>query len=122
LLIRFYLLKLVFALGTAREWKREHASFHYPAFYNFIVDYLEDPKDEMSRRDVNELIKWWNRYGSFSLSVENDGLISLFLSSEVFPPALLNGAGTASHDATESSLKMLEEARARRALRTGLHG
>jgi hypothetical protein len=62
------LLKLVFALGSAREWKREHAGFHYPRFYNFIVDYLENPKDETSQRDVNELLKWWNRYDSFPLS------------------------------------------------------
>jgi hypothetical protein len=54
--------KLVFALGTAQEWKCEHAGFHYPAFYNFVVNYLEVPKDEMSQRDVNELLKWWNRY------------------------------------------------------------
>jgi len=89
--------QLVFSLGSAREWKREHAGFHYPAFYNFIVDYLEVPRDETSQRDVNELLKWWNR--------------------EVFPPAL-SSTGAASHDATESSLKMLEEARARRALRS----
>jgi len=116
LLIHFYLLKLVFALGTTQEWKREHAGFHYPAFYNFIVNYLKDPKDEMSWRDVNELIKWWDWYGSFSLSLEDDGLISPFLSSKVFPPVLLNGTGTALNDATESSLKMLEEAHMRCAL------
>ena len=53
--------KLVFALGSAREWKRKHASFHYPAFYNFLVDYLKDPQDEVSQRVVNELLKWWNQ-------------------------------------------------------------
>ena len=31
-------------------------------FYNFIIDYLEVPKDEMLQRDVNKLIKWWNQY------------------------------------------------------------
>lgn len=110
-------LKLVFSLGSAREWKREHAGFHYPSFYNFIVDYLEDPRDETSQRDVNELLKWWNRYDSFTLSLERDVLTSPFLSSEVFPPVLSNGTGAASNDATESSLQMLEDARAKRAFR-----
>ena len=72
------LLKLVFALGSAREWKCEHTSFHYPLFYNFIVDYLENPKDETSQRDVNELLKWWNWYDSFTLSLERDVLTSPF--------------------------------------------
>jgi hypothetical protein len=114
------LLKLVFALGSAREWKREHAGFHYPSFYNFIVDYLENPQDEASQRDINELLKWWNQYDLFILSVERDVLTYPFLSSEVFPPAISNSAGAASQDATDSTLKMLEEARARRALRTAL--
>ncbi len=58
----WFFFKLVFTLGTAREWKHEHAGFHYPVFYNFIIDYLEVPKDEMLQRDVNKLIKWWNQY------------------------------------------------------------
>lgn len=78
LLIRFYLLKLVFALGTAREWRREHAGFHYPSFYNFIVDYLETPPDEMSQKGVKELLKWWSRYRSSCLSQEYDVLIAPF--------------------------------------------
>jgi len=72
------LLKLVFALGSAWEWKRKHASFHYPSFYNFIVDYLENPQDETSQRDINELLKWWNRYDLFTLSLERDVLTSPF--------------------------------------------
>jgi len=72
------LLKLVFALGSAREWKCEHTSFHYPLFYNFIVDYLENPQDETSQRDINELLKWWNQYYLFTLSLERDVLTSPF--------------------------------------------
>jgi len=75
----FLPLKLVFVLGSAQEWKREHAGFHYPLFYNFIVDYLENPQDEMSQRDVNELLRWWNWYRSSCLSPEYDILISPFL-------------------------------------------
>src|SRR6266851_1713400 len=115
------LLKLVFALGSAWEWKRKHASFHYPSFYNFIVDYLENPQDETSQRDINELLKWWNQYDLFTLSLDRDVLTSPFLSSEVFPPALSNGTGAASQDAAELSLKMLEEACARHVLRSTLH-
>jgi len=44
----WFFFKLVFTLGTAWEWKHKHAGFHYPVFYNFVVDYLEVPKDEMS--------------------------------------------------------------------------
>jgi hypothetical protein len=120
LLIGFCLPQLVFALGSAQEWKHKHASFHYPLLYNFIVDYLEDPRDETSQRDVNELLKWWNQYVSYTLSLECDVLISPFLSSEVFPSTLTNGSAAASHNATQSSLKMLEDARARRTLRSAL--
>jgi len=72
------LLKLVFALGSAQEWKHKHASFHYPSFYNFIVDYLKNPQDETSQRDVNELLKWWNWYDLFTLSLERGVLTSPF--------------------------------------------
>jgi len=72
------LLKLVFALGSAREWKCKHAGFHYPLFYNFIVDYLENPQDETSQRDINELLKWWNWYDLFTLSLEHNVLTSPF--------------------------------------------
>jgi len=76
------------------------------------------------RWDVTEGCQWAPQVVesvcSFSLSLEYDGLITPFLSSKVFPPAQTNGP--ASHDATQSSLKMLEEAHARRALRSAVHG
>jgi len=34
--------QLVFALNSSWDWRQEHAGFHYPSFYNFIVDLLED--------------------------------------------------------------------------------
>jgi hypothetical protein len=52
--------KLVFSLNSAREWKPEHAGFHYPSFYNFIVDFFEDTDDEDSKKAANELLQWWN--------------------------------------------------------------
>jgi len=36
--------------------------FHYPSFYNFIVDFFEDAVDGRSMIAVNELLLWWNRY------------------------------------------------------------
>jgi hypothetical protein len=38
--------QLIFSLSTAQEWKREHNSFHYLTFYNFIVDFFEDIEDD----------------------------------------------------------------------------
>ena len=110
-------LKLVFALGTAREWKCEHAGFCYPEFYHFIVDYLEDPKDDTSRKDINDLMKWWNWYCSFCLSLEYDVLISPFCSSEMFGTAHTNRSNAASNNPKQSTLKLLEETHARRARR-----
>jgi hypothetical protein len=66
--------------------------------------------------DVNELLKWWNQYVSYTLSLECDVLISPFLSSENFPSMLTNGSTAASHNATQSSLKMLKDACVRHAL------
>jgi hypothetical protein len=47
---------------------------HYPLFYNFIVDFFEDPDldDEdlefeecMENQHGIELLHWWNRYDQF---------------------------------------------------------
>ena len=57
---------------------------------------------------------------SFFLSFTGVRCPNISLSSEVFPPALTNGAGAALHDAMESSVKMLKKARVRRALRHAL--
>jgi len=59
--------KLVFSLNSAREWKQEHDGFHYPSFYNFIVDFFEDVDDETTNASVNELFEWWNWYVFFCL-------------------------------------------------------
>jgi hypothetical protein len=52
----------MFSLNSARDWKHEHAGWHYPSFYNFIVDFFEDAKDDYSINAVNEFIQWWNTY------------------------------------------------------------
>ena len=52
--------QLVFALSSAKEWKKTHSGFHFPAFYNFIVDAFEDPEDDEAKKSTKELLKWWN--------------------------------------------------------------
>jgi hypothetical protein len=54
--------QLIFSLSTAQEWKREHNGFHYPIFYNFIVDFFEDIEDDAGQKNADELLDWWNRY------------------------------------------------------------
>jgi hypothetical protein len=54
--------KLIFSLNSAKEWKKEHAGFHYPSFYNFVVDFFEDSSDSVSTSAVTELLQWWNWY------------------------------------------------------------
>jgi hypothetical protein len=49
-------------MNSARDWKQEHAGFHYPSFYNFIVDFFENAEDNNSTSVVNKLLQWWNRY------------------------------------------------------------
>ena len=60
----YFIPKLVFSLSSARDWKKQHAGFHFPTFYNFIVDMFEDPEDKIAKRSINELVQWWNRYVS----------------------------------------------------------
>ena len=54
-------------MNDAKDWKREHGGFHYPSFYNFIVDHFEDvePGDKDVAESLDELLHWWNRYDSF---------------------------------------------------------
>ena len=54
--------KLIFSLSTAQEWKREHNGFHYPTFYNFIVDVFEDVEDDTAQKNADGVLDWWNWY------------------------------------------------------------
>jgi len=88
--------QLVFALSSAPEWTKNHSGFHFPAFYNFIVDTFEDPEDNEAKKSTDELLKWWN------------GIM--------FPPATAGQGSTKdSQMAMEESRKFIQEARARRA-------
>jgi len=54
--------KLVFALCSARDWRKKHSGFHFPTLYNFIVDLFEDPEDDLAKTCADKLLTWWNRY------------------------------------------------------------
>jgi len=54
--------QLIFSLSMAQEWKHEHNGFHYPLFYDFIIDFFEDIEDNTAQKNVDELLDWWNRY------------------------------------------------------------
>ncbi|KAF9501633.1 hypothetical protein BDN71DRAFT_1500672 [Pleurotus eryngii] len=53
---------LHFSLSPAKFWDLEFNDFSYEAFYNNIVDYLEDPgDDDEAVAEVKAVIDWWNR-------------------------------------------------------------
>ena len=52
----------MFSLCSAWDWKKKHAGFHFPTFYNFIVDTFEDPEDDLAKTCADKLLQWWNRY------------------------------------------------------------
>ncbi|KAJ3560012.1 hypothetical protein NP233_g11106 [Leucocoprinus birnbaumii] len=52
---------LVFNLTDAVQWTECHNGFDFRAFYEFIVDYFEDPRDNSSRQRVKALLQFWNR-------------------------------------------------------------
>ena len=56
--------QLIFSLSTAQEWKCYHNGFHYPSFYNFLIDFFEDIdlEDVASQENIDELLDWWNQY------------------------------------------------------------
>ena len=56
--------QLIFSLSTAQEWKCEHNGFHYPIFYNFIIDFFKDVdlEDVATQENIDDLLDWWNWY------------------------------------------------------------
>ncbi|KAJ3560614.1 hypothetical protein NP233_g10720 [Leucocoprinus birnbaumii] len=52
---------LVFNLTDAVQWTECHNGFDFRAFYEFLVDYFEEPQDASSRRHVNALLQYWNK-------------------------------------------------------------
>jgi len=61
--------QLVFSLSTAQEWKCYHNGFHYPSFYNFLIDFFEDVnlEDVATQENIDELLDWWNQYIIFGI-------------------------------------------------------
>ena len=107
--------KLVFALSSARDWKKHHAGFHFTTFYNFIVDTFEDPEDEVARRSSVELLQWWNGY--VYVQLESDVLITSLHFRKIFPATTHRTTVAESCDVMVECRRQLREARARRALR-----
>ena len=79
-----FLPKLVLALSSAKGWKKKHVGFHFPTFYNFIVDIFKDPEDNIARTRIDELLQWWNGYVYIQYT-ESEVLIFSLLFSKVFP-------------------------------------
>ena len=54
-----FICKLVFSLNTESDWVHQHASFHYPSFYNFIVDLFDsdEAQDMSSKKSVDQVGK-----------------------------------------------------------------
>lgn len=52
---------LVFNLTDATQWSESYNSFSFVAFYNFLVDYFEEFRNDSSKKRVNTLLSWWNR-------------------------------------------------------------
>ena len=103
--------QLVFSLNSAPLWRPEHAGFHYPSFYYFIVNFFENDPDDKS---LGNLLQWWNTYVQSCLYLgwyPN----TCNLSSNIFPPAVSNTGGAASRNAMRSSQKRLKEAQERHA-------
>ena len=52
--------QLVFSLSTVQEWKRYHNGFHYPSFYNFLIDFFEDVdlEDVATQENIDKLLDW----------------------------------------------------------------
>jgi hypothetical protein len=111
----FVLPKLVFALTSARDWKKHHAGFHFTTFYNFIVDTFEDPEDEVARSSSIELLQWWNGY--VYVQHESDVLIISLRFRRIFPATTHKTTVAESCDVMLECRRQLQEARARRALR-----
>jgi hypothetical protein len=107
-------------MNSARDWKQEHAGFHFPTFYNFIVDFFEDTDDENSKNVANELLIWWNRYVLCFSTLNDDILMGTFDSdpSQIFPPSARQTGGSGSRNVLRSSHRRLRESCARERLQS----
>lgn len=113
-----FLPKLVFALCGARDWKKKYAGFHFPTFYNFIVDNFEDVEnDDLAKTSADELLQWWNRY-VYVRYTESGVLIPSLLFSNVFPATDSAASDVNSRRTMQNCRKRLQEARSRRAAHT----
>lgn len=107
-------------MNSAREWKKEHAGMHYPLFYNFIVDFFEDPDsddEDSEERAENqfgiELLQWWNRYDQLCLGMMDWFSDVTVPSSKIFGTTSNLSGDTLSRQALQTTQQMLQAGRAR---------
>ncbi|KAF9054747.1 hypothetical protein BJ165DRAFT_1399912 [Panaeolus papilionaceus] len=59
--IAYAAILLAFSLTDAVQWVEVYNGFAYKALWEFIVDYLDAPEDDASKKRVNDLLLWWNK-------------------------------------------------------------
>ena len=94
---------------------------HYPLFYNFIVEFFEDPDldDEdlefeecMENQHGIELLHWWNRYDQFCPGMDQFSDVTVHSSQIFCTTATLSGDALACQ-AFKTSQQNLQESHAR---------
>lgn len=60
--------KLHFALTDATYWMSDYNGINYKEFHKFIVDFFEADQSIEGTAAATELLKWWNKYVTNSIS------------------------------------------------------
>ncbi|KAF8987082.1 hypothetical protein BDQ17DRAFT_1435844 [Cyathus striatus] len=59
--IAYTSVQLHFSFSRAVSWAQtEVEGFNYPKFYNFVVDFFEEPSCPTAERCAQNLLSWWN--------------------------------------------------------------
>ncbi|KAI6032694.1 hypothetical protein F5J12DRAFT_712857, partial [Pisolithus orientalis] len=78
--IAYTAVQVHFTLSSANTWHNVDSNFDYSQFYNMILDFFEDLPGPAAKKQVDELLAWWNQYAS---------QIQVTLCSDVFLARLL---------------------------------
>jgi predicted ferric reductase len=63
--------------------------FAYDGAYNFLIDYFEEFHNEVSKKQVKDLLEWWNQY-VFFIWLSTCSHLTLFFRQHVFTIAASN--------------------------------
>jgi hypothetical protein len=94
---------------------------HYPLFYNFIVDFFEDPdsddedlelEEHVENQHGIELLQWWNRYDQFCPGMDRFSDVTV-CSSQIFHTTANLSSNALARQALKTSQHKLRESRAR---------